>query len=38
MRARRALYERLGREPDATVDHEAIEAYFRKLGTEASYC
>jgi regulator of RNase E activity RraA len=31
MRARRRLYERLGMPPDATVDHEAVEAYFRGL-------
>jgi hypothetical protein len=31
MRGRRRLYERLGIEPDATVDHEAVEAYYRQL-------
>lgn len=31
MRARRRLYERLGMAPDATVDVEATEAYFRGL-------
>jgi regulator of RNase E activity RraA len=31
MRARRRLYERLSMTPDATVDHEAVEAYFRDL-------
>jgi regulator of RNase E activity RraA len=28
MQARRRIYDRLGREPDATVDHEAVEAYY----------
>ncbi len=32
MQARRRLYERLGREPDATVDGEAVAAYYRDLG------
>ncbi len=32
MRGRRALYERLGMAPDETVDHEAVEAYYRQLG------
>lgn len=31
MRARRRLYERLGMEPDATVDFEGVEAYYRGL-------
>ena len=31
MRARRKLYERLGMAPDATVDFEAVEAYYREL-------
>lgn len=31
MRARRALYERLGRQPDETVDYETVEAYYRSL-------
>ncbi|HSV75312.1 MAG TPA: RraA family protein [Chthonomonadales bacterium] len=31
MRARRALYDRLGREPDATVDVEATEAWFARI-------
>jgi regulator of RNase E activity RraA len=31
MRARRRLYERLGMEPDATVDFEVVEAYYRDL-------
>jgi regulator of RNase E activity RraA len=31
MRARRRLYERLGRQPDATVDFEAVEAYYAGL-------
>ncbi|HEY3284484.1 MAG TPA: RraA family protein [Armatimonadota bacterium] len=30
MRARRALYDRLGREPDPTVDFEAVERYYAK--------
>jgi regulator of RNase E activity RraA len=32
MRARRGLYEKLGMKPDATVDHEAAEAYYRQFG------
>jgi 4-hydroxy-4-methyl-2-oxoglutarate aldolase len=32
MRARRALYERLGMAPDATVDFETVEAYYDGLG------
>jgi regulator of RNase E activity RraA len=32
MRARRKLYERLGMTPDATVDYEAVEAYYDSLG------
>jgi regulator of RNase E activity RraA len=31
MRARRGLYERLGIEPDPTVDYEAVEEYYRQL-------
>ena len=31
MRARRAYYERLGKQPDATVDAEAVEAYYRQF-------
>ncbi|GIX07592.1 MAG: hypothetical protein KatS3mg115_1995 [Candidatus Poribacteria bacterium] len=31
MRARRRLYERLGREPDETVDVETVEAYYRQF-------
>ena len=31
MRGRRRLYERLGMEPDATVDCEAVEAYYRQF-------
>jgi len=31
MRARRGLYEKLGMSPDATVDYEAVEAYYRQL-------
>ena len=31
MRGRRKLYERLGMEPDATVDYEAVEAYYSQL-------
>ncbi len=31
MRARRKLYERLGMEPDETVDFEAVEAYYADL-------
>ena len=26
------LYERLGMEPDATVDFEAVETYYREIG------
>ena len=36
MRARRRLYERLGRAPDATVDYERVVAYYRDLGAELS--
>ncbi|MBM3214114.1 RraA family protein [Candidatus Poribacteria bacterium] len=32
MRARRRLYDRLGMEHDATVDHDAVEAYYASLG------
>jgi 4-hydroxy-4-methyl-2-oxoglutarate aldolase len=32
MKARRRLYERLGMPPDATVDVEAVEAYYRQFG------
>lgn len=32
MRARRKLYERLKMTPDATVDYEAVEAYYAGLG------
>jgi regulator of RNase E activity RraA len=32
MRDRKALYERLGRDSDETVDYEAVEAYYRELG------
>jgi regulator of RNase E activity RraA len=32
MRARRGLYEKLGMKPDATVDYEAVEAYYRQFG------
>lgn len=32
MRARRGYYARLGMEPDSTVDHEAVEAYYAGLG------
>lgn len=32
MRARRGLYDRLKMAPDATVDYEAVEAYYRELG------
>jgi len=32
MRGRRRLYERLGMEPDATVDYETVEAYYRTIG------
>lgn len=32
MRARRALYERLGRSPDETVDYEKVEFYYQGLG------
>jgi regulator of RNase E activity RraA len=31
MRARRALYDRLGMTPDATVDYEAVERYYAGL-------
>ena len=31
MRARRRLYERLGMTPDATVDYEKVEAYYRQF-------
>jgi len=31
MRARRARYERLGMEPDSTVDFDAVEAYYANL-------
>ncbi|PIU93043.1 MAG: 4-hydroxyphenylacetate isomerase [Armatimonadetes bacterium CG_4_10_14_3_um_filter_66_18] len=31
MRARRKHYERLGREPDQTVDYEAVEGYYAEL-------
>src|SRR5947207_13768632 len=31
MRARRRLYERLGMAPDATVDFEAVEAYYADI-------
>ena len=31
MRARSQLYQRLGRTPDATVDYESIEAYYKRL-------
>jgi 4-hydroxy-4-methyl-2-oxoglutarate aldolase len=31
MRDRRALYERLGMEPDETVDYEAVEAYYQQF-------
>jgi len=31
MRARRRLYERLGMPFDETVDHEAVEAYYKQL-------
>ena len=30
-KSRRRLYERLGREPDETVDWEAAEAYFKDI-------
>jgi len=33
MRARRRLYERLGKVPDETVDVETVEAYYRRLET-----
>jgi 4-hydroxy-4-methyl-2-oxoglutarate aldolase len=36
MRARRRIYERLGTPPDATVDSEAVEAYYRDLEQERS--
>jgi regulator of RNase E activity RraA len=32
MKARRRLYERLNMPPDATVDVEAVEAYYRQFG------
>jgi regulator of RNase E activity RraA len=32
MRARRALYERVGRAPDETVDYEKVELYYQGLG------
>ena len=31
MRARRRLYERLGRAPDETVAYEAVEAYYQQF-------
>ena len=31
MRARRDLYARLGKEPDATVDYETVERYYRQF-------
>jgi len=31
MRARAGLYEKLGKEPDGTVDYKAIEDYYRRL-------
>ena len=31
MRSRKRLYEELGMEPDATVDYEAVETYYREL-------
>jgi hypothetical protein len=31
MKARRSLYERLGMPPDATVDWESVEAYYRDV-------
>jgi hypothetical protein len=31
MRARRGLYQRLGMEPDQTVDYEMVEAYYDQL-------
>jgi hypothetical protein len=31
MRARRRLYEHLNMEPDATVDYEAVEAYYSQF-------
>ncbi len=31
MKARRDLYRRLGKEPDATVNSEAVEAYYRQF-------
>jgi len=31
MRARRGLYDKLGREPDETVDFETVEAYYDQL-------
>jgi 4-hydroxy-4-methyl-2-oxoglutarate aldolase len=36
MRARRRIYDRLGTPPDATVDSEAVEAYYRDLEQERS--
>ncbi len=33
MRARRGLYEKLGMMPDATVDYETVEAYYRQFGS-----
>jgi regulator of RNase E activity RraA len=32
MRARRSLYEKIGRLADATVDYETVEAYYASLG------
>lgn len=32
MRARRDLYEKLNMSPDATVDYQTVEAYYRQLG------
>ena len=31
MRARCGLYQRLGMEPDHTVDYETVEAYYRQF-------
>lgn len=31
MRARHSLYERLGMQPDSTVDYEMVEAYYRQF-------
>ncbi len=31
MHARRGLYEKLGKTPDATVDYETVEAYYREF-------